>query len=86
MRPPPAQRRTLRVPPQHPAAAFLQVHDGLVEPTLRPTFDVTSTGMTGTGRLAEADGELRPAGVGAADGSFTETVTGEIPVDLSPRS
>lgn len=59
------------------------------DPTRPPgsiTFDVTSTGMTGTGRLAGAEGTLRLAGAGAPDGSFTETVTGEICVDLSPRS
>lgn len=61
------------------------------DPTRPPgsiTFDVTSTenGMTGTGRLAGAYGTLRLAGAGAPDGSFTETVTGEICVDLSPRS
>lgn len=49
------------------------------------TFDVTSTGMSGTGKLAGADGTLRLVGDQAADGSFTETVTGEICVDLSPR-
>jgi hypothetical protein len=54
-------------------------------PTSALTFDVTSTGMSGTGRLAGATGELRLAGDGAADGSFTETVTGEICVDLSPQ-
>lgn len=55
-------------------------------PTAALTFDVTSTGMTGTGRLAGADGILWLAGAGAPDGRFTETVTGEICVDLSPRS
>jgi hypothetical protein len=55
-------------------------------PSLELEFDVTSTGMSGTGRLAGATGELRLTGEGADDGSFTETVTGEICVDLSPRS
>lgn len=52
------------------------------------TFDVTSipNSISGTGKLAGATGTLRLAGDGAPDGSFTETVTGEICVDLSPRS
>lgn len=49
------------------------------------TFEVTSTDMTGTGKLAGADGELTFVGAGADDGSFTETVTGRICVDLSPQ-
>lgn len=46
-------------------------------PSAALTFDVESTGMSGTGRLA---------GVGTPGGSFTETVVGEICVDLSPRA
>ncbi|MBW0118982.1 hypothetical protein [Pseudonocardia abyssalis] len=52
------------------------------------TFDVTSTDMAGTGRLAGVDSgvsHLRLAGVGAPDGSFTETVTGEICIGHPPR-
>lgn len=54
----------------------------------RLEFDVISTpnGISGTGKLAGATGTLRLAGEGIPGGSFTETVTGEICVDLSPRS
>lgn len=50
------------------------------------TFAVTSTGMSGTGRLAGTTGTLSFVGEGADDGSFTEDVTGRICVDLAPRS
>lgn len=52
------------------------------------TFDVTSipNSISGTGKLAGATGTLQLAGNGAPDGSFTETVTGKICVDLSRRS
>lgn len=58
-------------------------------PSLALVFDVESTGMSGTGKLAGVNSDLstlRLAGDGAPDGSFTETVTGRICVDLSPRS
>jgi hypothetical protein len=48
-------------------------------------FQATSTSITGTGRLAGATGSLTFSGVeNLATGSFTETITGVICVDLSP--
>lgn len=61
--------------------------DGTLTPTSPDgdlTFDVTSTGFTGTGKLEGITGELRLAGVGVPGGAFTETVTGTICVDLAP--
>lgn len=48
------------------------------------SFDVSSTGLTGTGKLEGATGVLRLAGVGTSATDFTETVTGTICVDLAP--
>ena len=48
-------------------------------------FQATSTSITGTGRLDGATGSLTFSGVqNLVTGSFTETITGEICVDLSP--
>ena len=48
-------------------------------------FQATSTSITGTERLAAATGNLTFSGVqNLVTGSFTETITGEICVDLSP--
>lgn len=49
------------------------------------TFAVTSTDLSGTGKLAGATVTLTFVGEGADDGSFTEDVTGRICVNLSPR-
>jgi hypothetical protein len=59
---------------------------------LAGTFDVatgafaaTSSSIAGTGKLAGATGSLTLQGVeDLTDGSFTETVRGEICVDLAP--
>jgi len=59
---------------------------------LAGTFDVatgafaaTSSSIAGTGKLAGATGSLALEGVeDLTDGSFTETVRGEICVDLAP--
>lgn len=48
------------------------------------TFEATSTGFTGTGKLEGATGDLRLEGIGVPSGAFTETVTGTICVDLAP--
>ena len=48
-------------------------------------FQATSTSITGRGRLAGATGSLTFSGVqNLVTGSFTETITGVICVDLSP--
>ena len=48
-------------------------------------FQATSTSVTGTGRLTDATGSITFSGVqDLVTGSFTETITGEICVDLSP--
>jgi hypothetical protein len=48
-------------------------------------FTATTSSFTGTGKLADATGNLTLDGVeNLADGSFTETVTGVICVDLAP--
>ena len=48
-------------------------------------FQATSTNITGTGRLTGATGSITFSGVqDLVTGSFTETITGEICVDLSP--
>lgn len=45
-------------------------------------FEATGEVVDATGKLAGATGELTFAGVQAVDGSFTETVTGSICLDL----
>ena len=68
------------------------VNGGTLTATLTGTFDVTTgafeattTSISGTGKLAGATGTLTPKGVeDLATGDFTETITGEICVDLSP--
>jgi hypothetical protein len=48
-------------------------------------FGATTSSIAGTGKLAGATGALAFAGVeNLSTGAFTETVTGEICVDLSP--
>jgi hypothetical protein len=48
-------------------------------------FSAATTGITGTGKLAGATGNLSFSGVeNLATGSFTEDVTGEICADLAP--
>jgi hypothetical protein len=48
-------------------------------------FNAVSTGMTGTGKLEGATGTIELAGLeDLGTGRFTETVSGEICVDLSP--
>lgn len=48
-------------------------------------FSATTSSIAGTGKLAGATGSLVLEGLqNLSDGSFTETVTGQICVDLSP--
>jgi hypothetical protein len=48
-------------------------------------FSATSSGITGTGKLAGATGNLSFNGMeNLSDGSFTETINGEICADLAP--
>ena len=48
-------------------------------------FNASSTAMVGSGKLEGATGNLTFAGVeNLSDGSFVETVTGSICVDLAP--
>lgn len=68
------------------------VNKATLTAALTGTFDVatgafaaTSSSITGTGKLAGATGSLTLRGVeDLTDGSFTETVRGEICVDLAP--
>lgn len=53
--------------------------------TATGAFQATSASLSGTGKLAGATGFLTFEGTeDLSDGSFTETVTGEVCVDLSP--
>jgi hypothetical protein len=69
------------------------VNKGTLAVSVNGTFDLatgrfqaTSTAMTGTGKLEGAAGNLTITGLQDLEtGTFTEDVTGEICVDLSPK-